>query len=1164
MKRTISAGPRRRGTPWSRRRPVEEYDIPDKLDHKALWKLYMLHKSQCFLHCVPNPRTKNCRDNPYCLERLGSEKWDKLVQKMVKEGKSSEKSSSRREVSTKPCGLVNLGNSCYLNSFLQKSSFVIVPNASFQIFFSDPVFRKFIYEWRPVENFIKPECEKINVEENGHKKKVQSALQYPRILEICGVGYDICAVMIHEGPNADCGHYYDLIKHPVTKQWFTYNDAYVIPSQAPGVSTEKERISKVTPDMKGCYALVYRQQSEADVTIPDVPEHIEQMIALKIKDGASMASHPQDVLFLPTKLLSEVQAREFEAVAEKKDDSEMLKKVEEQEDDEDDDMKFIEIEEKPVDVANMYKMKSIGSSSYALCNHGRLPVDSTRNGIVKAVNRNAANQLIKRYNIQVKCSSSSSYSNNSEQLIKNGNDVCMECMQDVKREIEFVSTFESKEKLARQLLREKSKRYYHADDCYWVSVRSLQQYRRLVIRARKEREYPIMEPTEITFSGSTSQPNDGMHVKCDIEMINADADSSAVTNAERSTVAAEVIACKPSTSQSEQKAADSDGEMTKKLNEFSFPDDSFTDSNSNDNKHNGDKEDDENLECQMECDDADNKPSSSSNDNDKLKISNVSSSMNTKLLEDDTTHRTVAVKKRRVDSGEANGALEESSASVNVNGTVQKDGRNENVKESEQKNINGDMDDVGCCSNSRPNDRKIKIDNDSENDNDKVVSSDQTSPSARPNSAGSDKATDTDTMISSVNECCVQLDVEVDNGMTMIDGDEGSESISPNYRPKSASSRSGQDKDSNNNRADGCCSVDDEATFESFDDGDDRKPVMFNGELKCIHGKFDYATSVNTERRIVVDAIEWHTLVDGIFDKNQLFTLSTDQLPCAQCECIFNCKQTERDGMQRRVQKMRTLIGDLLKNISKRRGIGTVAGGVVVPDGSEQKRNVYSRVICGTFLKNILMRFKAGNARDPNPPAICQECILCDEHHLPCVPLAADNMAVPVTLDEWNKITTTLGQNEENLFVIALKNDEYEQFCQSCFEKRREEEDLQRFVFKSGEIFVKLKNDENEEPPSAKVSNSSSVNGGEYETTMNNGTSSEVISEATHQQQQQQLSPLLYNAPSTRRALAKSCMRFRMASTDTIMQLKLKIYEKIGQMPNDQLIYKNERLLCDT
>lgn len=58
----------------------------------------------------------------------------------------------------------------------------------------------------------------------GRKKKVRSALQYLREVEIGGVLYENCAVMVHEGPNADCGHYYDIIKHPDTGKWFTYND----------------------------------------------------------------------------------------------------------------------------------------------------------------------------------------------------------------------------------------------------------------------------------------------------------------------------------------------------------------------------------------------------------------------------------------------------------------------------------------------------------------------------------------------------------------------------------------------------------------------------------------------------------------------------------------------------------------------------------------------------------------------------------------------------------------------------------------------------------------------------------------------------------------------------------------------------------------------------
>uniref|UniRef100_A0A915CIT3 Uncharacterized protein n=1 Tax=Parascaris univalens TaxID=6257 RepID=A0A915CIT3_PARUN len=63
MKRTVCATPRRRAATWSRRKTVEEYDIPEVLDLDAIWKIYMLHKSQCPLHSVPNPRTKNCRDN---------------------------------------------------------------------------------------------------------------------------------------------------------------------------------------------------------------------------------------------------------------------------------------------------------------------------------------------------------------------------------------------------------------------------------------------------------------------------------------------------------------------------------------------------------------------------------------------------------------------------------------------------------------------------------------------------------------------------------------------------------------------------------------------------------------------------------------------------------------------------------------------------------------------------------------------------------------------------------------------------------------------------------------------------------------------------------------------------------------------------------------------
>ncbi|KHN73078.1 Ubiquitin carboxyl-terminal hydrolase 48 [Toxocara canis] len=1199
MKRTISATARRRSAPGSRRKAVEEYEIPEKLDREALWKVYMLHKSQCLLHCVPNPRTKNCRDNPYCLERLGSEKWEKLVQKMEKEGKTSEKSNSRREVTVMPCGLVNLGNSCYLNSFLQ-------------IFFSDPVFRRCIYEWRPVENFVKPEGEKINVEElmlclqklfvtlqitpyedtsaqaladllklddeqhdalefqillfekmekllsyreewkdvknaivnrfkgvitqtisckkcdmartselpfnplylvidkvkslskaietlsdykcecghagfaekcltvkepppvvtiqlnrftfdaAGHKKKVQSALQYPRVLEICGVTYDICAVMIHEGPNADCGHYYDLIKHPVSKQWFTYNDAHVIPSVAPGVSTEKERISRVTPDMKGCYALIYRRRSEADEEVPEVPEHIMEMVALKleeeflaqtsattesqqrwasvlkghherikelwsalqVKDGASMMNRSEEIVFLPTKLLSEVQSKEFEAVAEKKDESEQREKKTKEDEEKD------EKENGPVDLTVFYKMSAVGSSSYCLCSHGRISVESVQGGMIKAVNKDAAEELLKRYSVQVASSSGRS----QQRVLNNGMDICLGCAEDLKREKEFAATVEAKEKLARQLLREKTKRYYHSDNCFWVSIRSLQQYRKLATRAREQRQGPAVDCTEITFAGlEVPDPE----LKSDVDM---------------------AVECKPSTSKMEQKA-DSDGEMAKQFNDFGLPDGSCKE-----------KEDQE-MECaatsqESGCTRAVARKSRASHEEVTPAVPNVSSA---KKSNGRCVHRSVAVKKRRVEANVV--ALCEETTSKEINRTALIEGNEAGVC------IAGASgNDVEGSSTSIPSDRTSRI-------NGNTGAGDRSeSPMSRRNSDICDKAG-----VSEDGDAdeCVELEGEMENG---LDGDEVASLCS---RPKSRSTRDDADDE----------------TSEYNDETDERKPVLFNGELKCVHGKFDYESSVVNERRIVVDTNEWRSLVEGIFDDGQLFALPTDQLPCSDCELIYNCKQTDREGRQRRIQEIRASIGELIRIISRRRS---------APPIGEQ---IYSRVVCGTFIKNMLSMFKSGTTRNVSTPAICQECVLCDEHQLPCVPLSADGRAVPVTLEEWNKIRAALEHSEEDVVEIALSEGGYESFCQPCFERRRDEEDLQRFVFKAGEIYVKLKNDENEEP--RKVNGGCELNG-------NDVVQLPVIGNTTH--------------ATTRRAIAKSCMRFRVCTFAAPLSFQFYIY----------------------
>lgn len=59
---------------------------------------------------------KNCRSNPYCIRRLGLDKFEKLK---TQHSENSTSDLIRRDVDKEPCGLVNFGNFCYVNSFLQ-------------------------------------------------------------------------------------------------------------------------------------------------------------------------------------------------------------------------------------------------------------------------------------------------------------------------------------------------------------------------------------------------------------------------------------------------------------------------------------------------------------------------------------------------------------------------------------------------------------------------------------------------------------------------------------------------------------------------------------------------------------------------------------------------------------------------------------------------------------------------------------------------------------------------------------------------------------------------------------------------------------------------------------------------------------------------------------
>lgn len=81
------------------------------------WYIITLFVQTVFPNCFKFS-INNCRSNPYCLERLGLEEFDKLRSDRVV---FEEKKIEKRDLENEPCGLFNLAATCYLNSFLQVS-----------------------------------------------------------------------------------------------------------------------------------------------------------------------------------------------------------------------------------------------------------------------------------------------------------------------------------------------------------------------------------------------------------------------------------------------------------------------------------------------------------------------------------------------------------------------------------------------------------------------------------------------------------------------------------------------------------------------------------------------------------------------------------------------------------------------------------------------------------------------------------------------------------------------------------------------------------------------------------------------------------------------------------------------------------------------------------
>ncbi|KAL3998805.1 Ubiquitin carboxyl-terminal hydrolase family protein [Acanthocheilonema viteae] len=1214
---------KRRNTGTSRRNISNECEIPDEIDFDAAWNVYMLNKSACLLHYVPNPKTKNCRDNPYCLGRLGLEKWDKLLGCIKNENKTNT-DLDRRDIAKMPCGLVNLGNSCYVNSFLQ-------------IFFNDPVFRKCIYDWRPVANFVKPEGEKINIEELmhciqklfvtlqitpyedtsaeglvkllqldgnqhdalefqilffgklekllsyhvewhevretilkrfqgvitqtisckcgrrsvtelpfnpfylsiekarslskaleyyflpeelpdykcsecgqtgsaqnrlaikepppvltiqlnrftydavGHKKKIHSPLQYPRVLQLGDVKYDICAVMIHEGPNADCGHYYDLIKHPGTRQWFTYNDEVVKPSATPGVCVEKERTSKVTADMKGCYALVYRRENEENSAIPDVPKDLlgdiaskleEEFIAqtsattemtirlkntvedyhkrltnifdkLEVKKSEEMLKNPDDIVFIPTDLFSTVLSYEFSKMMESND--EVFKNV-------------------ASSIRSATVIKSLNckntdenraKSSFSLCAHNRVSLGSVRSGAVKAVMKSATSSFLTSYGVEFID-------------LKTGSDICLECVKTLKARNEFVKKVQLKERLVKQLLREKSKRYYHSENCFWVSVRCLSQYRQLALRAHEQSMKSYSEVTELNYFWPSK----------------------------RFGKQESIADCDPSTSEISQRLSLETG-SGKTVDEFGLPDDfgpvTF---------------------------------SSINGDSSEIAINGSCNKKNSSAAGDTSAPNAFVDGKRGNRKRTALCCKDEVDDSII-----------EKCTDSDQISV---VDDLESCKKQKLFDdysysatRQTRSSSESPPDITEVpdvVSTcvekrecDKDNETKLEQSTNANEICNDNLVTANFDECGpsqMHLEKGESKQRTMITRMHHQKATDDNTHASSESST--RPRDTLHEDLD-CVQSDD-------DDEEERSSVVFNGDLRCEHGLLDYECWMTNERRIVVDENEWKQLTVEIFEPDHLWCVSVDEFPCSICKSGYLYKKDDWEETLRRMKEIRLAIGELIRTAVRR---------TITVKPSPQ---IYERVICRNFLKNMISRFKS-RVRNPTIPTICQDCMLCSQHKKPCVLIDnTEGLAVPLTLEEWQKILAAMQINDDDVMLICLDNKGVcEMFCDECFRQQQLQVEHQRFVYENGaEIYVKLKNDKNDEP--IKTANGDLI--APFSATPS------LIRPERH--------------ATTRRAVAKCSMVFKMTSLNTIHQLKIKIYQKTGQLPNDQLIYMKERLLNDS
>ncbi|GMT02390.1 hypothetical protein PENTCL1PPCAC_24564 [Pristionchus entomophagus] len=1337
---------------------------PGEVDAELAWAAYGLTQLTCGKHSVPNPKPSNCKENPWCLGRLGLEKFEKLIKKSEEVRNEKMIESVRRDSLKQPCGLVNWANFCYVNSFLQ-------------IWFNDPVFRQIIYDWRPSDGYVTPAPPAMNVQQvinalqhlfftldttpyedangeefctalrlnqeqqdaqeftvmffdsidrnlmkhpngvsmrmriaerfngtqtsslrckcghhsdnttkfsalnlsidghttlsaaiagyfaderlsdfacsgcgkrggvvretcidhlppvlllslnryvydstTGRRKKLKTPLQYPRALHVDGLphkerlsgadsSYELSAVMVHEGDNADCGHYWDIIRHPYSGVWFKYNDKIVKETKPPGVETEKAdaTLAKANIDLKYCYGLVYRRSEPAkqprpppeeisgkwakemdhkfyrmtdteaqasELTLEEVSQRFrvvgEHMTALEVKPDRANQKRARDLAFLPTKLLADILTTEYQRAVELKEKlegiaDELDRTTCEKEDEaaaasqnsSSEQLNSPQKRKKNVRrrVKSMYDKRleqveiamTLSPSRITLCPHERISYESVLGGEVKAVARAGAERLLADYGLAVNVVTEEGVARSDR--LRTGLEVCTECVRDKTRAVHFASGLEDDVALATKIAKEVNTR---------CSIKAFWKTR------------PPPSTYYVAKSALASFKRDAAREKHRSDQLRA---SSRLTwkiepvDAARAAVGGEKRRRKRAGA-ADREAAGAEGGGEEEEQPVTKCARSESDERGRENG--GGRKKMENGEGGEEREkgpvteevevlirdmiDELAGPSSSQ----KASATRATDSASSLLLllplmnghtVDAAHHKTWSFALEQQEQLEEEEPREAA-------GRDSGRGRRR-VKKEEVEKENGEDEDEQMEEEDVKEVKRAETGNGRRKAKEEVKEEPEDEEDDQDEQMKEEDAADDD---DEEEEEDVKIIKEVKRGGKR-EGKEGSSRSDDSEQSSSPTANGGE-----NGREEGAEMNGRNGGGGSSNEEEDG-PICFNDALRCDHDGINV-----TEFRHMVTREEWERL-SGYFESK--FEVSTEKPVCPDCKEDDANATEEKQASSVLIKSLNDAVGDILKAAEKRMAVGGVGVGAEVDN--------FTRGVCSRFVENAKKSLHP-RSKGRALPLLCQSCLLCD-HGQPRYEMrpmgdATNLFIVPLTLDEWRRLKTAWanvdaaqgsspGQETNEFGAVDIElcpiSGAVSSQCVQCNERLREEIEAAKYVYDSATIYVKLQSDEQ---PASKGSDGS----GEKE---KEGKGSKEGSKERSEETPDIIPLEIMTAPSsngggggrqagavtvggrssTRRGASKGLIKVRMNSHQTIRDLKIALLKHVNYSPVDQLLY---------